>query len=358
MDNVDTMKQGFLPLSIGRLCAWAMLFGMLLSACQPATEADAARATGTAVCGRVTVADMSWASAQWLAQVDEFILTHGYGCTVERVPGDTLPTLNSMTTQGQPDVAPEVWLSAVRQQVDQAVAAGQLFRAAPVLKDGGVEGWWIPRYLARARPDIKTLDDALRHPELFASGTSPGQGVVHNCPAGWNCHTTTRQAFKAWGAAEKGFVLFDSLSAAELDESIIQAHQRQQGWLGYYWAPTALVGRYDMVRLKAGVAHQPRDYEHCNTRPDCTQPGKTDWPVSEVVTLVSSRLQQTGGTALAYLGQRSLERGTVNRWLAWMQEQQASPAEAAKEFLKTEPERWQAWVNPVAAEKIRQALGL
>ena len=55
-------------------------------------------------CGRVTIADMNWASAEFAAYVDKIILEEGYGCEVELVPGDTMPTSTSMMEKGEPDI--------------------------------------------------------------------------------------------------------------------------------------------------------------------------------------------------------------------------------------------------------------
>ena len=40
-----------------------------------------------AECGKITIADMNWASASLMANVDKVILENGYGCEVELVPG-------------------------------------------------------------------------------------------------------------------------------------------------------------------------------------------------------------------------------------------------------------------------------
>lgn len=71
----------------------------------------------------------------------------------------------------------------MRQPLDAAVKSGQLHYAAQA-KDGGVEGWWIPQYVAEANPSIKTIDDALKRSDLFPSVEEKGKGVVHTCPSG------------------------------------------------------------------------------------------------------------------------------------------------------------------------------
>jgi glycine betaine/proline transport system substrate-binding protein len=267
-----------------------------------------------------------------------------------------MPTLTAMMEKGQPDVAPEAWINAVRQPLDAAVAEGRLHYAAESLKDGGVEGWWIPKYLADANPHIKTIDDALKHPELFPDQENKGKGVVHNCPSGWNCQISTGNAFKAWGAADKGFVLLDTGSAAGLDGSIAKAYERQQGWLGYYWAPTSILGKYQMVKLDAGVPHDKEAWESCNVQTECTQPKKTDWARASVFTVVTDRFKKEGGPAYDYLAARGWSNDTVNELLAWMSDNQATGTDGARQFLKTQESIWQTWVPADVAQKVKAAL--
>jgi glycine betaine/proline transport system substrate-binding protein len=49
-----------------------------------------------AACGKISIANMNWASANFMAEVDKIILEEGYGCNVELVPGATMPTFTSM----------------------------------------------------------------------------------------------------------------------------------------------------------------------------------------------------------------------------------------------------------------------
>jgi len=325
------------------------------SATAPAATTTAATAPADKACGKVTVANMNWQSAELLANVDKFILTNGYGCEVELVPGDTMPTLTAMMEKGKPDVAPEAWINAVREPLEKAVKDGRLHYAAEALSDGGVEGWWIPKYVAEANPSIKTIDDALKHPELFPSAEQEGKGVVHNCPSGWNCQLTTGNAFKAYGAADKDFILLDTGSAAGLDGSIAKAYERNEGWLGYYWAPTSILGKYDMVKLDAGVPYNKEAWP-CNTKADCADPQKSDWPRAEVFTVVTDRFAKAGGPAIDYLNKRAWSNATVNQQLAWMSDNQATGTDAARHFLKSQPEIWTPWVAPEVAEKVKAAL--
>ncbi len=307
-------------------------------------------------CGDLTIASMNWQSAELAAAVDQFILNNGYGCNAEIIQGDTVPTITSMVEKGAPQIAPEGWIDLVPEVVQAGLAEGKIVGGATILSDGAVQGWWIPKYIADANPDIKSIQDVLKHPELFPAPADKSKGAVFNCPSGWSCQLTTGNAYKAWGADKKGFMLVDTGSAAGLDGSIAKAYERQQGWLGYYWAPTAILGKYDMVKLDAGVPFDKVAFDTCNTKADCDNPTKTDWAKSEVFTVVTDRFKKTAGPANDYLTKRSWSNTTVNQLLSWMSDNQATGEDGARHFLKTQPAVWQAWVSAEVAQKVSQGL--
>jgi glycine betaine/proline transport system substrate-binding protein len=310
----------------------------------------------SADCGKVTIANMNWASAEVLAWIDSIILTQGYGCDAELIPGDTQPTLASMLEKGEPDVAPEGWINSNRVVLDKAVGEGRLFYASESLNEGGVEGWWVPKYIVDANPDIKTIADALKHKELFPDSEDPSKGAIMNCPQGWNCQVTTANLYKAYGAEAAGFKLVDSGSAAGLDGSISKAFEAKKGWLGYYWAPTAILGKYEMVRLDHGVPHDKSAWDACTSIPDCKDPKPNAWAKSEVFTVVTKRFKEAGGPAYDYLAKRNWDNKTVNTLLAWMADNQATGEAGAKYFLKNNEAVWSKWVSPEAAAKIKAAV--
>lgn len=307
-------------------------------------------------CGDVTIAQMNWPSAELIAEIDKAILSAGFGCNAELVAGDTLPTVDSMANQGTPDLAPELWAATVSESLDSAVAAGKVIIAAEVLSDGGEEGWWIPKYLAEENPDIKTPEDALARPELFPAPEDESKGAIHNCPEPWkSCQIATVNLFKAYNADEKGFVLVDSGSAAALDGSIARAHQRQQGWLGYYWAPTATLGRYEMVKLDMG-AHDSAHWDSCTTVIDCADPEVNNWDKRNVVSAVTDQFAKQAGDAMSYISKRQWNNTTMNLLLAWMADNQASGEETAAYFLANYEDIWAPWVPANAAGKVRASL--
>ena len=307
-------------------------------------------------CGNITEAEMNWASAGVAAWVDKIILENGYGCNVTLVSGDTMPTFTSMNEKGEPDIAPELWVNAVKVALDKAVSEDRLVVAAEILKDGGVEGWWIPKYIQEEHPDIKTVEDALKHPELFPDPEDPSEGGIYNCPAGWNCQISTDNLYRAYGAKDKGFKLVDTGSAAGLDGSIANAYERKQGWLGYYWAPTAILGKYPMVKLDAGVPNDKENWDACTALPDCANPVPNAYPVSDVYTVVTKDFSEKNAIAMGYLSKRSWSNDTVGKFLAWQTDNQGTNEDTAYHFLETYPDVWKAWLPADVAKKVEDAL--
>ena len=335
----------------------ALLATTILAAGMSGASITAASAASHAsACGDVTIAEMNWASAGVLAQLDKIILEEGYGCDVELVTGDTVPTFASMSEKGEPDVAPELWINAVRDQLDKEVEQGDLVIAAESLADGGVESWWIPKYIADENPDIKTVSDALARPDLFPAPEDESVGGVYNCPSGWACQNITANLFKAHGAGDKGFELVDSGSAAGLDGSIANAFAQKKGWLGYYWAPTSILGKYEMVALDMEAEHNAEEWNTCTVDPDCENPQVNDWAPAKVFTVVTDEFAEENAVAMDYFKTRKWGNDTVNALLAWQADEKASNEDAAFYFLENNQDVWTQWVSDEVAEKVKAAL--
>lgn len=306
-------------------------------------------------CGDVTIASMNWQSAEMLANIDKFILSKGYGCNAQVITGDTVPTLTAMAEKGKPDIAPEASISQAPGVVTRAISEKRLIETVNVLPDGYVNGWWIPKYFADAHPEIKSIADVLKNPKLFPAPEDSSKGAVYNGPQGWGATVITAQLFKAYGGDKAGFVLVPTGSGAALDASLIKAYERKQGWVGFYWEPTALLGKYKMVRLSSG-RHDEAEWKRCITVADCPDPKPNDWPAELAKTLVTANFAKRGGPMMEYLKARKISNADINSAMSWATENQASGEDSAKHFLKTRTEVWSKWVTPAAAQKIKASL--
>jgi len=307
-------------------------------------------------CGSMTIATMNWQSADFLAAMDAFILEQGYGCTVSVISADTVPAFTSMIERGQPDIIPEGWIDLVPEIIERGLREKRLVDVGASLSDGGQQGLFIPKYIADAHPEIKTIEDAFNRPDIFPSPENPAKGAIHNTAPGSGGAVVTAQLFKAYEGAAKNFDLIDTGSPAGLDGSIARAFERRQPWFGYYWEPTSLLGRYDMVRL-VGAPHDRAEWQRCTSVESCPDPSPNDWPRDRVRTIVTSSFAANAlPSVMAYLAARSLDNKKLNSLLAWMSETQATGEEGARYFLRNSQEIWKNWVSPEAVNKIEAAL--
>lgn len=312
-----------------------------------------------AECGDITIAEMNWASAELMANVDALILSEGYGCDVELISGATNPTFTSMNEKGQPDVAPELWINAVMVPLTAALEEGRLVSALEGPIQGAGEGWWVTRAFAEAYPELDTVEKIIERPDLFPYAEDESLGGFMGCPSGWGCQLSNAQMFRAFDMEEKGWTLIDPGSAAGLDGAIAKASERGEYWFGYYWAPTALIGKYDLqpVPFETGFAGQ-ENWDTCIVvdAADCPEPAPTSYITSEIHTIVTADLAEKAGEAASYFENRAFSLEAMNAMLVYMTDNQASGEDAAYEFLETMPEVWTQWVPADVAEKVMKAL--
>jgi glycine betaine/proline transport system substrate-binding protein len=304
----------------------------------------------------IDIAEMTWASAAALAHIHAHILGDGYGCNVEIVAGDTVPTSASMLSKGVPAIAPDLWTSSIQEQWKKGLSDGQVAELGDTFKGGGREAWFIPEYFHEAHPELKTAQDVVDHPELFPDPEDPSKGRLYSCPPGWACELANSALYDAYKMKSKGWNLFSPGSGGTLAASISRAFTRKEPIFFYYWGPTAVLGKYPSYALempKADVAAY-----QCNTNPDCDKPAvKTAWPSSPIKIGVAEWIKDDAPVVSDYLEGTTMTRDTVNKMVAWGDDNKADAEATAVHFLKNNEDIWTKWVPADVADKVKAALG-
>ncbi len=301
----------------------------------------------------VSIAEMSWLSAGALAHMADKILTNGYGCKTEMIPLDTVPTATSMLNKSSPDIAPELWISTAASIWEQIQEKGNVYKAGNVFSGGGEEGWWIPDYVAREHPEIKSITDLKANAKLFADVSDPDKGRLYGCPPGWGCEIITGNLFKALGLGET-FELFSPGSGENLKASIARQVTRKKPVVAYYWGPTDVIGKYNLVRLEM-PSHDPEKFK-CLTDKNCVDPQVTGWAVGEVAVAVTTELRDKSPAVAEFLGKFQVPNAELSAALAWGSDNSASPEEVAVHFMKSNEDVWTKWVPSDVVSKVKAAL--
>ena len=164
---------------------------------------------------------------------------------------------------------------------------GKVTRLADVFKPGGVEGWWIPSYLAEAHPELTTVKGIMANPKLVG-------GRFNNCPDGWGCRIVNDNLINALGM--RGSVdIFDHGSGETLATSIAAAYENKEPWFGYYWGPTAVLGKYKMTKVTIGDIDMAAHKE--NQEKDNAKSAVSDFPPAPVLTVATAALAKQIGRA-------------------------------------------------------------
>ncbi|HUH77758.1 MAG TPA: glycine betaine ABC transporter substrate-binding protein, partial [Devosia sp.] len=201
-------------MSIGRIKALVLLLGAALvtpaaaqfSVLDTAQDNSAAAQVGGPVappppCGTqpITIARMSWPSAELLAEIHARVLQRAFGCEVRVIPGDLAATGSSMSITGQPAVAPELWVTRIAEVWNAGVEAQKLRAAAPTFADNQLEAWFIPDYLAAAQPQLKS---AAALAPLMSQLNGGARLRFISCPIDWACAVINRNLVAAYGLGD------------------------------------------------------------------------------------------------------------------------------------------------------------
>lgn len=299
-----------------------------------------------AKCGKVSITEMDWASSQVVTAVSEFLMTQGYGCEVQKVPSSTVPALTSLAETGEPDILTEVWANSTP-AYEPLLEEGKLVELGDVLSDGGVEGWWIPAYLAESNPELTTIEGILANPGAVG-------GKFHDCPSGWACDIINNNNLTALDVEAEGLIRFQHGSGETLQTSIASAYADKEPWFGYYWAPTAVLGKYPMVQVEVSV--YDAEAHSCNGSADCKTPKVSAYPQAKVVTAASAAFVKREPAVAELLKNISFTNAQMGEVLAWRADNNASNEEAAVHFLTTYKDVWGGWLSGDAKHKLSALL--
>ena len=295
--------------------------------------------------------DFSWDSVQVHNRIAGFIIEHGFGYPVDYQLGDTIPILQGLQ-DGSVHITMELWPDNLRAAWQKALDSGQVIELGRNFPDAP-QGWYVPAYVVQGdpergiepvAPDLRSVEDLKRYWQLFADPSEPGKGRFYNCPTGWVCADINQQKLEAYGL-DAHFTAFNPGSEAALNTSIVTAYEQGKPWVGYYWEPTWITGKFDMIRLE-----EPEYSDACwGSDKACA------YPPSKVLIAAHASVRDLAPGVVELLKKYETTPEQTSAALAYMKDHNASPEDAAIWFLRTY-DQWQQWLPDDAREKVLAAL--
>ncbi len=283
----------------------------------------------------IVFGDVSWDSVQVHNRIMGFIIENGLeGYKADYVPGDTMPIINGII-QGDVDVDMESWHSNVYEIYKKGIDSGDLVDLGQNMPDAP-QGWWVPRYLVEGddapAPDLKSVSDLPKYAHLFTDPEDSSKGIVYGGVAGWGQLEISEDIFNEYGLSDT-YNLGVTGSGSALAGSMVGSYKKHEGWVGYYWAPTAVLGKLDMIRLKG-----------------------SEFDPALVNILVNKSMLEKAPDVVEILKKYSTSVDDNNKFLAKMDDEGWSTEETARWFLETQEDVWTKWVSSDVAEKVKAAL--
>jgi glycine betaine/proline transport system substrate-binding protein len=319
-------------------------------------------AIASADCGKARLADFDWNSANVHTGIVQFILEHGYGCEVETTRGSTTPIM-AAHYDSQLDVVTELWYDNIVTQYD-AVEAEGIIENIGINTPDSQQAFYVDRNTAE-KYNIKSVLD-MNNPEIAALFTDPensDMGRMVSCIGGWTCYTINHVKQRVYGL-DKFYTNFDPGSSGALAAEIAGAFAKDRPIFTYYWAPTALMGKVDLVRL----VEPPYDAACWGAMMDVVEDIKangkdvykptcaTEYKDMSLDKSVLTAWADTHPEETAFLEAYSIPTATVNKLLAFYEGEADGDMELlAMEYLQNNSE-WKSWVSAEVAAKVSGAL--
>jgi glycine betaine/proline transport system substrate-binding protein len=311
----------------------------------------------------VRFAGNDWASHQFHVAVASHILGKGYGCKVTSVPGTTQPLLYALG-KGDVDILMELWKENNVEIWSKMEKSGRAIETKGVSIQGAIQAWWVPRYLVEGdakrgiqsqAPGLRRVSDLPKYKALFRDPEQPSKGRFYNCKLGWNCEKVNSRKLEAYGLLAH-YTNFRAGSGAALDAAIASAYKRGRPVVFYYWGPTWVLGKYDLLRLEE-PAYDKAVWDKLDQAASGVGLEACAYPTIRVTIAVNKAFAEAAPRLVRFLDRYRMQDDLVNKALVLMREtRDRTGARAARDFLRKHPEIWTDWVPAEVAARVKASL--
>lgn len=298
----------------------------------------------------IIMADAGWDSIRIHNAIAAFIIERGYGYQTDVIMSST-PIVTQGLILGDIDLCMEVWTDNVLELYQAGIESGEIIDLG-VNFDDNAQGLYVPTYLIKGDqtrgieplvPNLQSIKDLPKYWEVFRDTDHPSQGRIYGAPPTWGADEILRTKMKTYNLDER-YDYFNPGTDTALNTALVSAYERGEPWLGYYWDPTWITGKYDLTLLE----DEPYDPEKWNAGYACEFPGV------KVTVAVHKSMLERAPDVVEFLRDYRTSTKITSELLAFMQDHEADIQLTAAWFLREYEELWTDWVPPEVAAQVQR----
>jgi len=249
------------------------------------SEAGAGGTSGGTSCGTVTINENSWIGSTANVYVAKKVLEDKLGCTVNVTKIAEIPVYQAMA-DGKVDAVLEDW-----QHVDEY---NKYEKQLKVVKDAGSLGvtghigWYTPKYVTDAHPELKSWKGLKKDWAMFKTAESGDKGQLLD---GDPSYVTNDEALiKNLGLDLK--VVYAGGEASQI-AAVKQAYEQKKPILFYWYTPQWLNSVLEFSEVKL-----PAWKQGCDADPKTV---KCAYPNYDLRKLMSTKFADSGSPAVKFI---------------------------------------------------------
>ena len=299
----------------------------------------------------IVASDNGWDSQKLHNEIAKIVVEQayeGYTFSVSSA-GSTLNWLALL--DGSVDLDIESWTDNVASYPED-LAKGDVVNMGILVPDSS-QGLYVPRFvvegdtargIAPMAPDLRTVADLKKYPEVFPDDENPSMGRMYGSIPGWMADEVLHQKYEFYGLNES-FTYVRLGSEATLFASLVSAYNLGEPWVGYCYEPTWVTGKLDLILLEDA----PYDA-------DLFPLGQCAFPSQDLKIVSSRSFAERAPDLVSFFESYQTGSILISEALAHLDESGASHRETAIWLLKNNDAILNQWLPAENAAKLRSYL--
>ena len=277
----------------------------------------------------VTLPYASWAGSEANVAVAAQILEKKLGYRVKPTQMDE-PVAFDALNSGKADALIEDWRGVPKKEKKYVEEKKTVTYEGPMGVVGHI-GWFVPTYVVKKYPEMKTWEGLKKHAKLFKTLESGNKGqLLEGSPS---FSTYDDAIIKNLGLDMK--TVYAGSEAAQTKQ-MQKSYAAKKPFITYWWTPQYLNDKLDLTEVKL-----PKRTPGCDAdekKVDCA------YPHTKLAKFFSKDFAENGGKAAEMLKKFKWSTADQTQVVRWMTIDKMDTDEAAAKWVEQNPDKWKKWM--------------